>query len=305
MRGLLGSHWGAKTAALILAIVLWLHVLTNDLYEDTLGVPLRIEDVPDGLEIANSVPQGVRVRFKGMGKQLVRLRYSDVSMVVRAAANRIGKRSYPLSVSDVRVPIGLEVEAAEIVAPASIEIVLDRLIEKKIPVEADVALKIAPGYIRVGRIKLDPDSVLVKGPQRFVEGVRTVKLEPLKLSEVKEDVRSPVPVVVPPGENVVCIPEQVQVSADIQAIIEQWIEDIPIRLTHAPRGAKVDPPTVDVKIRGGMDQVRSLPTDDIRAYIDYRSIARGEEQNPQPVFYMPRGVHYIESKPRTFRVAVR
>jgi len=305
MQGFLGNHWGAKTAALILAIFLWLHVLTNDLYEDTLEIPLRIEVVTDGLERANPVPQGVHVRFKGEGKQLVRLRYSGVSMVVRTLENRIGKRSYPLSASDVRIPIGLRVEAVEVVAPASVEIILDRLIEKKVPVEADVALKTAPGYTKVGRIELDPDSVLVRGPQRFVEAVHAVKLKPLKLSEAEEDVRSFVRVIVPPGENVVCISEQVQVSADIQAIIEQWIEDIPIHLTHAPRGAKVDPPTVDVKIRGGIDQVKSLSTDDIRAYMDYRSIARGEEQNPQPVFIMPPGMKLMETRPQTFRVVVR
>ena len=305
MRRFLGSHWEAKTAALILAILLWLHVLTNDLYEDTLEVPLRIEVVSDGLERANPVPCGVHVRFRGEGKQLLRLRYSDVSMVVRAPETRIGKRSYPLSVSDVRVPIGLEVEALGVVAPASIEIVLDRLIEKRVPVEADVALETTSGYTRVGRIALDPDSVLVRGPQRFVAAVRAVKLKPLNLNEVEEDVRSFVRVIVPSGENVVCIPEQVQVSADIQAIIEPWIEDIPIRLTHAPRGAKVDPSTVDVQIHGGVDQVKSLSTDDIRAYMDYRSIAGGEEQNPQPVFYMPPGMKLLETKPRTFRVVVR
>ncbi len=308
MQGITGNHWGAKTAAIILSILLWLHVLTNDLYEDTLAVPFRsgrIEDVPDGLVVANPVPDAVTVRFKGTGKQLVRLRYSNVNMVLRVMGSRIGKRSYRLSASDVRIPLGLEVEAMEVVSPLSVEIDLDRLLEKKVPVQADVAIKSAPTYTKVGPIALDPDSVLVRGPRRFVKGVRSVKLNPLKLDEVSKDVHRLVRVVFPPGENVVCIPEQVRVFSDIQAINEQWIEDVLIHLTHAPRGAKLDPPTVDVKVRGGLDQLKSLSMDDIRAYMDYRAIALEEEQNTQPVFILPPGIMLMEWRPQTFRMNAR
>ncbi|MCD6336306.1 MAG: hypothetical protein J7M27_13440 [Candidatus Latescibacteria bacterium] len=308
MQGFLGNHWGAKTAALILAILLWLYVLTDKPYEDTLAVPFRserIEDVPDGLVVANPLPDAVTVRFKGTGRQLLRLRYSNVNVVLRVTGNRIGKRSYRLSASDVRIPLGLEVEAMEVVSPLSVEIDLDRLLEKKVLVQADITIKTAPGYTKVGPIGLDPDSVLVRGPRRFVKRVRVVTLNPLKLEEVSKDVHRLVRVVFPSGENVVCIPEQVRVSSDIQAINEQWIGDVLIHLTHAPRGAKLDPPTVDVKVRGGLDQLKSLSMDAIRAYMDYRAVALEEEQNPQPVFILPPGIMLLEWRPQTFRIAAR
>ncbi|MFH1008091.1 MAG: CdaR family protein [Candidatus Latescibacterota bacterium] len=307
MQGFFGDHWGAKIAALVLAILLWLHVLTDDPYEEPLTVPLRperIEGVPDGLVIANPVKSEVTVRFRGTGKQLTRLRYSKVNMVLRVTGSQVGKESYLLSASDVRIPPGLEVEAVEVVSPLAIEIDLDHLLKRKLPVEADVAVKIAPGYTKVGPILFEPDSVWVIGPRRFVEDVHSVRLNPLKLSQVDADVLSLVRVIPPPGENVVCTPEEVRVFSDIQAINEQWIEDVPIQLTHAPRGAKVVPPTVDVKVRGGIDQLMSLQTDDIRAYMGYSALAPEEEQPPQPVFILPPGIVLMEWRPQTFRMDV-
>ena len=67
----------------------------------------------------------------------------------------------------------------------------------------------------------------------------------------------------------------------------------------------MDPPTVDVKLRGGLDQLKSLSTDDIRAYMDYRAVALEEEQNVQPVFILPPGIMLMEWRPQIFRMSAR
>ena len=67
------GDWGIKAGAIVLAVFLWFHAITEQLYETETEVRLLVEDPPpgDGVEdemiVASEIPSTVRVLATGRG----------------------------------------------------------------------------------------------------------------------------------------------------------------------------------------------------------------------------------------------
>ncbi|HDN67896.1 MAG TPA: hypothetical protein ENF86_02960 [Firmicutes bacterium] len=299
------SNLGTKIFALSLAILLWLHVVTGRSYEAVFEVALKVGNIPEGMVVANQLPEKVAVKFFGQGRQLLRLPYSKTALVLKITSPRAGPRKYRLSPLDVKVPIGLKVEPRKIVKPKTITVELNRLITKKAKVIPHVRLQLADGYVQVGPIKVVPERVKISGPQKFLRRVQYVSLDSLFFSKVKRDISEPVRVIPPEGTNIVCSPPVVNLSIDIQALGERWIKDIPVRLRYSPRGRKIriEPSTIDLKLQGGVELLATLSSEDISAYIDYRRVRRMKKAEV-PAIISPKvsGIELIEARPERFNV---
>ena len=68
--------------ALVLACFLWLHAVTERLYERAFDIRLQVEDPPDReVVVASLVPERVRILVSGRGKKLLQI--DDDSFVLR------------------------------------------------------------------------------------------------------------------------------------------------------------------------------------------------------------------------------
>jgi len=294
---------GAKFGAFFIAFLLWFLVVINRSYEDVFHVPLEVEDVPAGFVISSSVPRDVVARFYGQGKQLLQLRYFSKPRAVLKVTSK-GRYEYNLSPKDVRIPSDLNVQVLEIVEPQAIKITLDRLKMKKVKVVPRISLQLVDGYTQVGPVSLEPESVRVVGPQRFIKGLKSVLLDSLTLTKVKQDVFKTVRVILPEGENVSCLPEVVTLSIDVQELGERWIADIPVELRYLPKGvkARVEPSTIALKVVGGVDLLASLRSADFSVYIDYRRVGRVRNDQVAAMISTPPEIRWIEARPERFTV---
>ena len=69
-------HAGLKISALVIATALWAAYNSEPLVESSYNVPLLLENVPAGLQVAGDVPAAVQVRVRG---RQGRLRPRDLS----------------------------------------------------------------------------------------------------------------------------------------------------------------------------------------------------------------------------------
>ncbi len=301
------SNLGTKIFALSLAVLLWLHVVTGHSYEGVFQIPLEVKNIPEGMVIANQLPQKIAVKFFGQGRQLLRLLHSKTAVVLKITSRRAAARRYQLSPLNVKVPIGLKVEPREIVKPKAVTVELNRLITKEVKVIPHLQLQLANGYVQVGPIKVTPERVKISGPQKFLRHVHSLSLDSIYLSRVKRSISKSVKVIPPEGVNVVYSPTVVNLFIDIQALGERWIKDIPVKLKYLPRGrkARIEPSTIDLKVQGGVDLLATLTAKDISVYIDYRRIKRRATAEV-PAIISPKvsGIELIEARPERFTVVV-
>ncbi len=282
------SNWGIKVGSLTLAILLWLHAVTEHTYEKEIDISLIVEDpnsepgVPS-MTIGNLLPDRVRVLVAGPGKDLLQLNVSYFRLRVQAQArtNEINFYKQKLKVEDVENdPIELDIQVREILSPTEIEIALDRRIERTIKVNPLVQVQTAEAYTQVGVLRVEPPQIEISGPLSYIGTIQTINTDSLVLKDLEEDFEQEVALHVPKGRRIHIDPAVVTVSADIQILAEDEISGIPVEVLYTgDREMLTSPPRVRVKVRGPVDIVANIVAKtDLRLYVDYR------EYSGEPLF---------------------
>src|SRR5881628_2665084 len=102
-------HLGLKALSMGLALYPKMIVSGEETVERGLRVPLELQQLPAGLELTGEVPATVDVRVRGASGTLSRVSTGDVVAVVDLRSARSGRRLFPLTPDQVRVPFGVEV----------------------------------------------------------------------------------------------------------------------------------------------------------------------------------------------------
>ena len=209
-----------------------------------------------------------------------------------------GKVRRVLSPMDVEVPKSLDIRALEVLKPSVLEVDVDRYVREEVPVAPLLKLSPAPGYVTFAP-RVSPDSVTVSGPEGIVRRIRFVRTDSLIMPMLRKPVSLKLKLL-PPSPFVSYSPSEVNIDVEVQPIAERWLRGVPVYLTHAPKGVWVVPDSVDVKVSGASGMLSKLSSSDIKAYIDYRKLKRGEP--PELSLSLPDGVKFLRSEPSSFYI---
>jgi hypothetical protein len=123
IREILLHNLGLKLASLVLALILYAHVVTEEQRESRVVMPVVLTGLPDTLAIVGHPPARVAVNVRGKWKDLIRLGLTGRQLTVDLAGATTGRYQRSISVEDVRklaIPAELTslVEVTEVVDPA-------------------------------------------------------------------------------------------------------------------------------------------------------------------------------------------
>ncbi len=293
-----------KLVALLFAIFIWFFVVTENQYEYELEMPIVAANVPDGKVILNKLPQTASVKIKGSGKGLIALGVTGDSNVRLDLSDVEKRRTFRLGPKYVFIARPLGVVAEEVITPDSITVVLDELLKKKVPINPKIRVATAPGYTIVGDIQLKPDSVEIVGPKSLVAAIESVDTQQQEFSDLKMDVKKIIPLAPLPSEKIAVSASQVEVSIDIQKLLEITVNGVPVQVRNAPANLRVQviPSTLDLVLEGGGDLLTQVSRDDIVAYIDYSRLKNSSTNEVPAAIETPKGVGYRDVQPRTFKL---
>ena len=282
-----------KIISLLLAMLLWLYVVTSNTYVYQIDLPVRVVNVPAGKTIANEIPQVVRARFRGTGvtylKTMITRSYSDMSL--RLDARRVqGETEFNLPdyieahPDNIILPRGLHLELVSIIQPESIRLELDDLGQKTLPVISRISIQTEPGYTLVGAVRIKPDSVTLEGPASQLPGVDSVRTGVVEIKQADDFVQGTVNLDIPKPRLFQASVRQVTYYGDVQTISERTLADIPVEVRNVPGRltASTAPSTVSLTIEGGSQYIYNLTQADIQVYVDY-----AKQWNPRQNYYVP------------------
>ena len=177
MKKMIRKNLGLKGLALGLSVVLWWFVTGESNVHVGFAVPLEIRNIPQGMAVTNKVARQVDVRLAGPSTLISALQQKEISAAVDLSGAKGGRETIPLTERSVKVPAGFRVER---VYPASVEVVLEKLERKTVPVLPQVggASKVRA---RIARTEVDPPSLEVEAlPDEFsrLKTLTTEEIEP-------------------------------------------------------------------------------------------------------------------------------
>jgi YbbR domain-containing protein len=271
---LFGNIW-LKLLSLCLAMLLWMVVSGDETVERGLRVPLELTQVPPGLELLGEVPATVDVRVRGASGTLSRVGTGDLVAVLDLHTAQAGRRLFPLTPDQVRVPFGVEIVQ---ILPSAVTMAFERSASRELPIAPAVDGRPAPGFI-VGPMTAEPRLVEVIGPESAVKRATEVVTEPVSIAGARMPVKQSVILgLLDPALRLKAARAATVTVQIVPAPLERTLRNEPIHLRNlGPHlQAEAVPPAVEVTLRGNRDTLGRVAADDLTAYIDLAGLGPGQ-----------------------------
>ena len=187
MRIILRRNLGVKVISFLFAILFWLFVMNQGttgtlIPEQTLTIPLVANGLPQNMVVMTQLPL-VRVRVQGINPSA---NIKDIYAQIDLSDGAPGQRNYVIKVN---TPVGTKVVDFQ---PANINLQLDNVEEKTVPVEAIISGAPADGY-QLGTTFVKPSAVNVRGPSSILSTLTKVTVD-VNAAGVSETIQTSRPV---------------------------------------------------------------------------------------------------------------
>jgi YbbR domain-containing protein len=295
-------------ASVVAAVVFWFLAKGEQPTARLFTMPIVLTGVPEGLTTTERLPESARVLLSGANKDLLRLSLwgEPFARVDLSGAEPDRTIRVSLSEANISIPEDSEVAVAEIRHPRILDVTIDRVAERRLPVEAALAGDPAAGHYVLGEPLCVPDSVSVIGPERVVRALPSVRTAPLDLSGRSGRVEASRAVNVSAGLNLYAVPREVRVTVDIEASEQRTFTGVAVRVLRdpGPGTAVVSPAVVDVAVSGPAHLVNALASADVSVVIDARGLPRGNHELA-PEVALPDDVRAASVRPQRLAVTLR
>lgn len=275
-RGWIVTNWPIKFTAIALAAILWALVAAQEPTEQL--VPVRLDVTPPpGRAIASELPP-VQALFSGTSRELLKL-YAQQPRIRKEVPDTLRGTRYTLelSVSDLVVEADAAVDARRI-EPRIVLIQLDDVAERTVPVIPRISVAPDSGFRQFGGITVEPDSIVIQGPEALVRRTSSVFTERRELTELREPVRLTVPLdTARLGGELRLSATEVSVAVEVGAVSERVLIGVPVIVASARGGRWASmPPAVLVTVQGERARLDRLTLDSVRVVA--RPTGRADEE---------------------------
>jgi YbbR domain-containing protein len=269
-----GNLW-LKMLSLGLALLLWMVVSGEETVERGLRVPLELTQVPADLEVLGDVPATVDVRVRGASGTLSRVGTGDVVAVLDLHTALSGRRLFPLTPDQVRVPFGVEIVQ---VLPSAVTMAFEPSASRDVPIVPAVDGRPAPGFV-VGPLSAEPSVVEVIGPESAVKRATEVLTEPVSVAGARAPVKQSVILgLLDPSLRLKTARSAMVTVQIVQAPLERMLRNQPVHLRNLGPNLQAEavPSAVDLTLRGNRDALGRVVADDLTAFIDLVGLGPGQ-----------------------------
>ena len=194
LRDVLFGNLGLKLASLVLALLLYAHVVTEQPRESVVQIPVTLTGLPDSLAVSGHPPERVGVKVRGKWKDLIRLGLTSPYLPIDLGHAAPGAFRTTIAADDISgkaLPPELSklVAVTEVLEPRTVDLVIEPKREKRVRVAPRLNGSPAPGYTLDGPAAADPESVQVRGPRSVVAPLDSVATLPVDITGEREKIQ--------------------------------------------------------------------------------------------------------------------
>ena len=229
------NEWPLKVISILLAIVLWGFVVTQELVHTDETLPIEAVNAPPGLVATVIQPPKVNVKFEGRQQMMDKAKLTQTRVVADLAGRVLGENSVVLEIRSVPPGIRASVERQVV------RVTLDARDSIQRSVTVETIGKQAQGFRREPS-RVQPETVTIEGASSELRNVaRAVAV--VDISGLTKTVQKEVAVELRDERNVLISglrtqPAQVQVTVPIRSVATKTVPITP-QLSDAPAGYKV------------------------------------------------------------------
>ena len=226
---------------LIFAIVIWFFVQFSKQYNEILSIPLRYVNVPPDKLLKEDNPQNIQLKMQENGFRLAwfSLFPPTLSIDVSRANEQNGQLVYVFDENRAQIleQLSINFDDNNFLKDALV-IAYEQKREKKLPVISRIEVEFAAGYSAVEELRVEPDSVMVSGPDNILDTLSAIKTFPVTFSEVKKDLAGSVLLDTTSLPKVTLYSKRANYQLDVEKFTEGKLQ-VPIELINVPENLNV------------------------------------------------------------------
>jgi YbbR domain-containing protein len=291
------QNLGWKLLSLVVAFAIWFVVMSSNSIEITKEVTLDLT-LPNGLVVANEVPERVSFRLSGSKFFLRTLANSLDTLKVDLSRAKAGPTFYRIEKDALHLPLGVKVLS---ISPSTITPLLEPVDRRLVPVEIVQRGSLPNGY-RLVRMTASPSSVRLRGPRSALDRISVVKSLPVDLSDIPAELKWEVPVVT--GSANVTFEEETapKVVVEVEPTGSNFrVAGVPISVRGAKSNVRIEPEKVSLYVNCPPNLIRTLSPERVRAVVALDGAAVSGSMHKVEVD-LPPGVRLVRVVPAKVRV---
>lgn len=289
--------------SIVLALGLWGYVSMTSLTTVYVTYPLVV-DLPEERSLEIEPPNSISVKLRTSGWQLLYLQYFSSGKECRidlAKANISSDGIVELTKTELLQGINPTVSLEKVVEvlPEAITLKTGMLFRQTLPVRSRVSINPGKGYMLVGRVHIEPDSIVVRGNGSIIPTLRYWATKKVSFGDLTGPFSFTVPLQDTLQNLVTSAIKEVTISGDIQQITEVTFNDIPVNIVGGPEQTEhsIEPNRISAIIRGGVKRIASLSADEIKAIVYYPQLVQDSTGLVTPTFVVPAGITVLGTNP--------
>lgn len=292
---------------IFIAFIFWGSITLSDEYIINLSVPVKIILPEQKFAVEGDIPDNLSLKIRAFGWEIIKLKYFQHPVFEININEPVENFTLNLnSLSNEQLNLSPSVKIISI-RPDIIQLYFNLSVEKKVKIYPRIIYTLKEGYDIVSPIKVEPESILIKGSRKIVSRIDSLPTETLHLSDLSE-FTSLETTVIDTLRNIIYYDKiRVKVSFDIQQIVDRDFEKIPIELINTPANKDMIlfPSFVDIKLRGGISILGRLHEDSLKVFVDFKKLSATLDDEIIPEFKIPFGVKVIDYFPKHFKLIFR
>ena len=276
------KNWGFKLLSLFFAIFLWYFVAGEDKIDTNVFIPVELVNLPRDLVVSNQYKKQLEVTISGPRGLINGIAKQHISRTVNLTQAKPGTMSVHNDPESISLPRGITILRIQ---PTHMTLLIDRLIEKDLPIRAVVTGKPAPGF-ELTAVKLDPALMSLSGPQAILGDISYLSTSPIDINELKGSTTQQVTLEL--KTSIADLVGEPVVSARVivnEKMIEKVINKIPVSLLMEGEQYRyhLKPSTITIRVKAPENMVKEERHDlakFIQAHISVENLTAGNYTLP-------------------------
>lgn len=267
---------------LLVSGIFWLITTLNETMEKEITIPVTLTGVPKNMVIMSDGYDTIRVTVYDKGYTLATYFYADhVKPVVINLPTYIKSDDHAsVSAAELQKIVYQQFYGSSKIT----SIKPDRLdyyfvnhnSQKEVPVRFAGNISAERNHY-ITATNISPKNVTVYAPQKILDSLQSIPIQPLNLGGITDTVRKEVKLQRIRG--VKTIPEQIKIEICADRLTEKIVE-VPIETINVPEGKvlRTFPSRVNVKCTIGASQFKSITEKDFKVVADYNSLKSEKDE---------------------------
>lgn len=298
---------GIIILSILFSIFIWGYVTlsVSEQFFSSTELDVKVINQPTGYACGSINPGTVSVKLKAKGWQLLLLTLGSKIEFSISADNDSGIiKVDPYNEINENSWFSAGMNLVDI-SPREVSFLVEKVKYKKLKVESNTDIAFSEGYGLASPIKVFPDSVLVEGPASVLDTKTSIKTKQLKISSADGKIKIASEIETLPGFNT---PDnKVELTFDVQRIVEKSFTGIKVIINDIPddRSIVLIPNTIECSLRGGINFLGKVTTDQIIASIDYSAIVYDTLNSIEPKVHIPMNTNLVYIKPEWLNYVIK